>query len=477
MPNAGNLGNRMIVLLWSLRAAALAVAVVLAVITSPAFAPEHKLAAMPIMPFVVGMLVASFGLLAAIPLICRSSLSEISERRDVLVGVLAIGLAFRLALLASEPILEVDFNRYLWDGALTANGYNPFAVAPAAISNLPYNDIRLELSKAAGPVFEGISYPELKTIYPPVAQLAFALAYLIEPWSLTAWRCVCIAADLATVGLLLALLRSVGRSQLWSILYWWHPLVLKEVVNSAHMEAILLPLVLSSLLLGVRGRHRAAVGVLGLAVGTKLWPVMLLPLLLRPLIARPSALATALGLIVLIGLACVAPIWPGGLDASSGFIGFANHWATNSALFPQLERLAALLVGDGGPERILPGRVVRLVSATAVLSLALWVARAPICGANDLLARAYLVVTALLLLSPAQFPWYVLWVLPLAVLRPGFGWHVAAATLPLYYLAFHFRARESFWIYEFLIVWAIWLPVWLTLVGDAVRARRPAPAG
>jgi len=45
-----------------------------------------------------------------------------------------------------------------------------------------------------------------------------------------------------------------------------------------------------------------------------------------------------------------------------------------------------------------------------------------------------LVIGALLLLSPTLHPWYLLWVLPWAVLRLSWGWLVLAATIPLAYL-------------------------------------------
>ena len=47
-----------------------------------------------------------------------------------------------------------------------------------------------ELLHEAGVILERINYPGLTTVYPPVAQAAFALAYWLKPWSLDAWRLV-----------------------------------------------------------------------------------------------------------------------------------------------------------------------------------------------------------------------------------------------------------------------------------------------
>ena len=44
--------------------------------------------------------------------------------------MLACGLAARAILFASEPVLEDDYQRYLWDGAVTAQGLNPMRSRP-----------------------------------------------------------------------------------------------------------------------------------------------------------------------------------------------------------------------------------------------------------------------------------------------------------------------------------------------------------
>lgn len=454
----------------------LALGVIVTVTFSASFALEHPRSSMPIAPFAAYFLAMAVGFLAMTPLVARSSTLDMSDVCALTAVMFLFGLGLRLTLLASTPILEVDFNRYLWDGALTAHGFNPYAIAPADVSRLPYDDLRLELAKASGTLFENISYPELKTIYPPVAQATFALAYYFAPWSLTAWRIICIAADVATFALIVALLAACRRSPLWAVLYWWNPLVLKELANSAHMEAILLPQVLAALLLVVRRRHLSAALVLGLAIGTKLWPVLLIPLILRPLVGAPLRLATALLILAGLGIACALPVWLGGIGQTSGFVGFATQWTTNSALFPLLERAATALLAPISPSPVLPGLLVRTAAALAIAVAALVLAWRPIAGARDLVARATGTMTVLLLLSPAQFPWYVLWVLPFAVLQPGHGWHVAAAVMPLYYTAFHFHTTGTYAVFERYVVWALWLPIWLALAADVRRAMRtPRP--
>ncbi len=436
---------------------------------SAAFAPGQSALGMPILPYVASFLATGGLPLLLFWLIPRAPKSLMHASFWLVFGV---GFVARLILLVGTPVLEVDFNRYLWDGGLTFNGYNPYAVAPAGMARLPYDDPRLDLSKAAGGVFDGISYPELKTIYPPVAQAFFALAHGISAWSLTAWRLVAIAAEIVTFSLIVALLHTVGRSPLWVALYWWNPLVLKETIDSAHMEVVLIPFVLGAVLATVRQRHTLSVCLLGLAIGTKLWPILLVPLILRPLAMRPLALFGAcIGLAAMMA-AFAVPILLGGLGPTSGFVSFANHWATNSAHFPILEATMRRLTGCHDLVDPTAGQMVRVSLAVGVAAIALRLAWPPLRDAQDSLARAYWTVTALLLASPTQFPWYLLWVLPFAILQKNaIAWFVAAALLPIYYAAFHFNVRGQGAIYGQYVVWLIWLPVWAAMARDIRHAH------
>ena len=456
--------------LWWLACALILSAATLATFWSLQFAHLRPPRERPILPFAFALTASGVLALALVPLIRRSLILDPALQRRILTMIVVAGLLARYVLMASTPILELDHNRYLWDGGLVAHGFNPYAVAPAAVNSLAYNDQRLDLSRDAGAVFDQITYPELRTIYPPVAQAAFGLAHWLDPWGLTGWRLIALTCEGATLALILALLKAVGRSALWGALYWLSPLVLKETINSAHMEVVVLPLVLGAVLLAVRGRHLASVFVIGLAIGAKIWPVMLAPLLLRPLFDAPRRLAGALAMLVgLVGL-FAWPIWLAGLDQTSGFVGFAAYWSTNSAHFPIVEALMTPLAGLlGFAEPTTPGRLARGVLGAALTAFSVWTARAAVASSEDLVARAAAIAGAVVLLSPAQFPWYVLWVLPLAVLRPGLGWLLAAALLPLYYAVFHAIAHGHYPAGTAWIVWTIWLPVWVMLGLDCWR--------
>jgi alpha-1,6-mannosyltransferase len=433
---------------------------------------------MPVAWFVAGYVVAGIAYLA-LPFLIRATLRSRVYVTTALLLMLACGLAARVILFASEPVLEDDYQRYLWDGAVTAHGINPYAAAPEDAQDAEADTPLGRLAAQSGDIIDRIRYSDLRTIYPPVAQGAFALAHWIKPWSLPAWRAIGLALDVASVGLLLVLLREVGRSPLWAALYWWNPIAVKEIANSAHMEAVVLPLVLLALVLAARRRPVAATLSLMLAAGAKLWPALLLPLVLRSLLADPRRLAIAVAAAVLAGVLLAAPILLAGLDETSGFIAYAQKWQTNSALFPALQSFASALLSVAGLASADAGLVVRVALAGLLAGLALWLARAPIADADDLVRRSLLLIGAIVLLSPAQYPWYFLWVLPLLALRPVAGLLILTATLPLYYTIFHFQPRDQMAVFLNGVVWLIWVPAWAVLAAelglvDRLRARMAA---
>lgn len=463
---------------WRWTAALLALHAGLLVLFRARFEHDRELVDIPALWLAAGLVSAGVVYLLAVRRIATAGCSEGEAQSRTLGWIIVTGFVLRIAMLWSTPALEDDFYRYLWDGGVAANGWNPYRYAPGVMDVDATPKALRDLAESAGYVHQRINHPNLRTIYPPVAIAAFGLAYLTEAWSLLAWRLVCLAAEGITLYLLGALLKETGRSPLWIAVYWWNPIVIKELMNSAHMEAILVPMLLGALLLAMRQRHLAGVALLGLAAATKVWPILLVPLLLRALIRRPLHLAAGLAMLAAIGVLAAWPVLAAGLDRSSGFVAYAAEWRTSSALYPLLETAWRWALWPFGLSTgSTPGSLARAVMALAAGSIALLVARTEVVDAQDLAVRATVVVAALVLLSPAQFPWYIVWVQPFLVLVPVKGLLLASALMPLYYVSFYFSAIEQYWVFRDVIVWAIWLPVWL-LIARQVRVaftRQPRP--
>ena len=422
-----------------------------------------------------GLLVVAGALyLALFRLIPRTPVRARIRSRTLALVVL-VGLGLRALAMPSVAILEDDYYRYLWDGAVVANGHNPYRQSPLEVSLTAQSDRQsplATLSRSAGPVFERINYPWLATLYPPLAQGAFALSHQIEPFSLRAWRGLLLGCELATLALLIGLLRGLGCSPLWAALYWWNPLVVKELINAAHMDAVLLPLLLAALWLHLRNRHTGAVACLGLATGIKLWPILLLPLVMRPLLDRPARLlAAGVGFVAIAG-ALLAGMRAGLTGSASGLLAYAGGWEMNDALFLALHWAVQQFGALAGLDAQWSAIASRGLVALALVIICLALSRHRAASAQEACMRWLILIAALFLLSPTQFPWYYTWVVPFLALTPRFSLALMSALLPLYYLRFALDARGQAHWFDHGVVWLEHAPVWVLIAWEWRRGRR-----
>ena len=348
-----------------------------------------------------------------------------------LSAIFVIGLGMRLTLVASTPVLETDYFRYLWDGGLVAHGISPYRLSPQevkeALAGQGEIDPRvLALAKDAGITIDWISHAEVKTIYPPVAQAMFALAHWISPWNVTAWRWLLLAFDTAAVFLLLATLRTLKLPLAWIAVYWWNPLFPKEFYSGAHLDVILCPLVAGAIFAAVRKRPFAAAALLALATGVKFWPVVLIPVVLRPLYGEFKQLVVGLAIYGTLTALCLLPMYLAGNGGVSGAETYARSWENNDAVFRSIVwawQTALHWI------RIPEYHAQYAARLTVTLLLVAWLillVRRPFERPLHMVRASMMAVAGVFLLSPTQFPWYYTWLLPLLVLAPNWG----CVTLP-----------------------------------------------
>ena len=403
-------------------------------------------------------------------LVAARTIPRVPSRR-LLWWVFGAGVAMRAIMLSSTPILEDDFYRYLWDGGLLAHGISPYAHTPADAATSSSGKLH-KLAADSGHVLSRVNHAEIRTIYPMVAQAAFVLAHWLDPWDLTAWRIVLMGSDLVTFVLLLVILRSLRLPALWVSLYWWNPIVVKEGFNSAHMDLVVAPFVLAALIAAMRRRPTWAAFWLALATATKVWPVILLPVVLRPLLARPARLVACLFLFAAITVALFAPVLIAGLESGSGFREYGRRWEMNDALFMLVlwpcEAVAEWCKTDASLAPLAARGIVCALLAAWTLVLVWHRNDEP----RETVRRSMWIVAALFLLSPTQFPWYYVWLLPLLVFEPRASLLSMTALLPLYYLRFYMAPRGHKAIFDNGIVFIEHAPVWCLLAWEWWRHRR-----
>ncbi len=183
--------------------------------------------------------------------------------------IMAVAVGARVLSLGMEPSLSEDWMRYLWDGRLTVNGFDPYAHVPtdAALAEL-HDDMLLP----------GMNSPEYHTVYPPVSQSVFAVSWWLGGGdvdrALLALRAIFALVDSAAVLCIVGWLGAIRVDRRWAILYAWNPIAVVELVGTGHSEALLVAPLAGCLWAVARRRDALAGGLLAVAVWVKLFPIL-----------------------------------------------------------------------------------------------------------------------------------------------------------------------------------------------------------
>ena len=388
-----------------------------------------------------------------------------------------IGLILRLLFLQSTPIYEDDFYRYSFDGSMSYHGVNPYKYTPqdaleqpAYIHNelLGIEDESIPANPdlhflADQPLMERVAYPDIRTIYPPVTQSIFALSYAIKPFSLITWRTILLVFEIISFVLFLKLLKHLNKPAIWSAIYWLNPLVITETMNAAHMDALLVPALLFSLLFAAKQRYSIAGAGLAIAVGIKLWPLLLLPSLFRPLLFVPKKLFKAMIPCVVIVIIVLLPQALNYADAQSGLTNYTQYWRTNSFLFGLLEDGLSYIESqvdfDYNAQALARYIIAGLIVGIVIFQLKLTVKNRYTTINIESLSQTWLVIIAsLFLLSPTGYPWYFIWFLPLLVLKPNLPLLSFTLFLPLYDLRYPLGELDNLALFDNVVIPLQFLP-------------------
>ncbi|MBI5248752.1 MAG: DUF2029 domain-containing protein [Desulfomonile tiedjei] len=423
---------------------------------SPEFQYDRPLSEEPVTALVALSLAAGAVFLIAV---WRAAFSR-TTAKTVLPWIICVGIFLRGTMFVSTPMLEHDYYRYLWDGAVLAQRINPYAYSPKqaieATDSIP--DALVRLAQESDNVIARVSFPELRTIYPPVAQVTFAAAYLLRPWSLWALRTVLALFDAVTLILLLIVLRDLKLSLSLVVIYWWNPLVVREIFNTMHLDVIALPFALAAVVLARKDRQVEAAVTLALAVAAKLWPLVLLPVILRPLLGAPRRLFLSLGAFGLVFAISFLPVYLSGIDDSSGFVAYGRHWEMNDLAYKLISSGVKYVLFSLALDTSSTQVISRILVCLVLAFWTLWLTRTAPLDSKQAWERCLLIIAAVFLLSPTGFPWYFLWVVPFLVINPRPSLLLLNCLLPLYYMVYYCRGLGDPSTFDNLVVWAEYLP-------------------
>ena len=355
-----------------------------------------------------------------------------------LAVILAVALLLRGLAMLAPANLTTDALRYVWDGRIQADGFNPYLYVPA--------DPRLAHLRDAI-IYPGINQKETSvTVYPPLAEMIFlAVTRWID--SVEGMKVAMLACEGVTVWAILRWLSVLRLPRERVIVYAWHPLPIWELSASAHIDAAAIAVMMLAIVAATRGRQGLGAGLLAAAACIKYFPAVLVPALWRRWDWRaPVAFVAVAGALYL----------PYALGAGTSVVGYFGGLVDNEGY------------GAGwGFHPIWMLRELRLADPPARA----WIISGLLClaglGAYALLARAsaelrpdrlVLLACAFVACTSPHYPWYFAWIVPLlcAHLSP------AALAMTLLCVVLHYpRAGGITWTPLFLLTF--YLPALMAL--------------
>ncbi|MFP4094580.1 MAG: polyprenol phosphomannose-dependent alpha 1,6 mannosyltransferase MptB [Cyclobacteriaceae bacterium] len=249
------------------------------------------------------------------------------------VVLIAAALLIRLMLLPMMPNLSDDVYRFVWDGRLLIQGEDPFAYSPDELMQRGYDK---DLAGIDQELYQSLNSPGYFTIYPPVHQAVFALSAWLgsSVWqSAVIIRLLLILGECLTFWLLSRLFRQHRISQKTLLLYALNPLVIVELTGNLHFEGLMVTFLLLSYWLMKQQKLLLSASGFGLAVCTKLLPLMLLPLYLRRLGWKKAAVyyLTVGGVVFLLFAPLLSEALLRGLSSSIGL--YFQKFEFNASLY------------------------------------------------------------------------------------------------------------------------------------------------
>ncbi len=296
--------------------------------------------------------------------------------------IILFGILFRATLIPTAPTTSPDVYRYIWEGKVIYNGYNPYEYSPDAG----------QLSDLRDDLYTKVTFKNLPTIYPPAAQIIFLASYSLTGNSLTGLKLIYLLCEIITMIFLVKLLTLKGRNPNLVMLYAWLPLPVMEYFVNAHIDAAGIMFFIMFLYFLEKGKMLPSVIMFALSFLTKLYPVFLIPLLVKKL--RAQKFLYFIMIFIFISVLFYYPFFNGSQSVTKMLSIYANKWEFNASVY----YLLTAVLPDRETARLICG-ILLFISIGTIASYY-----------KDFVKGSFGVLLAVVILSPVLYPWYLGWI-------------------------------------------------------------------
>lgn len=322
----------------------------------------------------------------------------------------------RLLLVGADLYSSNDVDRYLFDGRIAFEGYDPYSIShdhPALA----------QLKAQWQPPEEHAAYV---TIYPPLALGLFTLSAAtgVEYAQLT-WELMLLIASIAIVFLSALLLEKLNKLKHIALVAL-SPILMLEAGIGLHIDTFTTLAIVAAIYVWLQKRNALCGVIIALGVLLKLLPIMLLLPLFFLQKSIKSALVLALTCFTTIALGYGVTIALGLFPIGSIGV-FFEKWRFASPLFNFLNSLFSI-------------ETTSILLALFASLLSCGIAYFCWCNRNknvthqpSIFIAMQLALAIPLLISPVVFPWYLMALVPLLALAPNIYLMLWLLLMPLTY--------------------------------------------
>ena len=203
-----------------------------------------------------------------------------------------LSIVFRLIFLLAIPNLSQDFYRFIWDGRMIFEGFNPYLTLPKNFieqgTNLPVNEAEV-LYEGMG-TLNGSHY----TNYPPINQLCFFIAALFSNNNILGativMRLLIILADIGIIQIGRRLLKRLQLNPQNIYLYALNPFIIIELTGNLHFEPVMLFFLIWALYKLQQNKWFFSGILFAISVSVKLIPLLFLPIFFQWFVNKKTSL-------------------------------------------------------------------------------------------------------------------------------------------------------------------------------------------
>lgn len=364
---------------------------------------------------------------------------KVERNSKIVFLIIVFGILFRITFIPTLYTTSDDVHRYLWEGKVIVNGYNPYTTPPTD-SNLAH---------LRDDNYEKVTFKNMPAIYPPLSQAMFAVNYVIAGNSPAFLKLIYLLFEVITLLFIIKILVFKGKDTKLVLLYAWLPLPILEYFNNAHIDVIGITFLVMFLYYFEKKKYNLSSVLLAFAFLSKLLALLVLPLIVKKLGIKKTIIFY--GIFLFISIMFYFPFFSGNIDVLAGLIKYLSRWEFNGSVYNFVKIIFS------------SGEIARIVCAV-LLSISVLIIAFMYKDFNKAVLGVFLCI---IIFSTTLYPWYLGWIAALNVFNPFYS------VLSLFFTInfSNFTPLAPVWK-EYPIVWIIqYVPFYGILIYDLWRRK------